>query len=271
MSTAAPHSFEEIVVDVVYRPSLLRPAAGALSKQQSAAALQLIQRQRARAAAEEAEFILRLAALCPDTEDPPPDHPGARKTHWRTGREFPGVSEFFLDELAAVLGVGRGTAAHKAARAFTWRESLPATFTALQRAELDERRAQILADTLEHTAPALAACVEDVVLPEAGALGFAALKRRILEVLLELDPASADRNRELAEKTSDVFVEPGPDGRATLGADLPAEEAAEGYDFINDLALLAKSDDDPRPIGQIRAEIYSLLVRGAAIGAPGAR
>src|SRR3954454_8496001 len=206
MSTAAPHSsFGEIVVDVVYRPGVVRPAAGAPSKQQSAAALQLIQRQRARGAAEEAEFILRLAALCPDTEDPPPDHPGAKKTSWRTGREFPGVSEFFLDELAAVLGVGRGTAAHKAARAFTWRASLPATFTALQRAELDERRAQILADTLEHTRPALAARVEDVVLPEAGALGFAALKRRILAVLLELDPAWAEENRTLAQASAEVF------------------------------------------------------------------
>src|SRR4051794_10386678 len=271
MSTAAPHSFEEIVVDVVYRPSLLRPSPCALSKQQSAAALQLIQGQRARAAAEEAEFILRLAALCPDTEDPPPDHPGARKTHWRTGREFPGVSEFFLDELAAVLGVGRGTAAHKAARAFTWRESLPATCTALQRAELDERRAQILADTLEHTPPDLAARVEDVVLPQAGALGFAALKRRILAVLLEWDPTWADETRTLAEATADVFLEPDRDGMATLGAALPVAEAAEGYDFINTLARQAKADGDDRPIGQIRTEIFSLLVRGAAIGAHGVR
>src|SRR3954470_10862862 len=153
MSTAAAHSsFEEIVLDVVYRPAVSRPSPGALSKEQSAAALQLIQRQRARAAAEEAEFILRLAELCPDTDDPPPDHPGARKSYWLSARsEFPGVSEFFVDELAAVLGVGRGTAAHKATRAFTWRDSLPATFAALKGGELDERRAQILADTLEHT------------------------------------------------------------------------------------------------------------------------
>src|SRR3954470_17300353 len=134
MSTAAPHSsFREIVVDVVHRPSVVRPAAGALSKQQSAAALQLIQRRRARDAAEEAEFILRLAALCPDAEDPPPDHPGARRTYWRSARsEFAGVSEFFVDELGAVLGVGRATAAHKAARAFTWRDKLPATLAALR-------------------------------------------------------------------------------------------------------------------------------------------
>src|SRR4051794_25245015 len=141
MTTAAPHAFEAITVDVLWRPGLLPPVPAELPKDHTAARLQLIQQQRSRAAAEEAEFILRLAALCPDADDPPPDHPGAAKSYWRSARsEFPGVSEFFLDELAAVLGVGRGTAAHKATRAFTWRTSLPATFTALKNGELDERR-----------------------------------------------------------------------------------------------------------------------------------
>src|SRR3954452_21103148 len=178
MTTTAAHE-PSFVIDVVYEPH--RVAAARPPKERTAAWLQVIQRQRSRAAAEEAEFVLRLAALCPDSDDPPPDHPGASKSYWRSARsEFPGVSEFFVDELGAVLGVGRGTAAHKAARAFTWRDSLPATFTALKRGELDERRAQICADTLEHTPPALARRVEQVVLPEAGSLGFTALKNRIL-------------------------------------------------------------------------------------------
>jgi hypothetical protein len=272
MTTAAPHSFEEITVDVLWRPGPVRSAPAELPKDHTAARLQLIQRQRSRAAAEEAEFILRLAELSPDVDDPPSDHPGAAKSYWLSARsEFPGVSEFFVDELAAVLGVGRGTAAHKATRAFTWRDSLPAAFAALKRGELDERRAQIFADTLEHTAPRLARRVEAVVLPEASRLGFDALKRRIRAVLLELDPESADENRELAERNSDVWVEPAGDGRATLSAELNAEEAAEGREFINTLAVMAKQDGDRRPIGQIRTEIYSLLVRGAAIGAHGAR
>src|SRR3954452_24183061 len=261
------------VIDVVYEPAVShRVAAARPAKEQVAARLGLIARKRARDAAEEAEFILRLAQLCPDSEDPPPDHPGARRTYWRSARsEFPGVSEFFVDELGAVLGVPRGTAALKAARAFTWRDRLPATLGALKRGDLDERRAQILADTLEHTRPALARRVEAIVLPEAAGLGFAALKRRILEVLLDLDPVTADENRTRDERNSDVFVEPGPDGRATVGARLNADEAAEGYEFINTLAPQAKQDGDPRPIGQLRTEIYALLVRGAAIGAPGAR
>jgi hypothetical protein len=51
---------------------------------------------------------------------------------------------------------------------------------------------------------------------------------------------------------------------ATLAAELPADEAAEGYDLIDQLAQMAKADGDPRPIGQIRAEIFSLLIRRPA-------
>src|SRR3954452_16925440 len=260
-TTADADSFGEFRVDVVYERAVSRPAPSAAmsSKEQAAARLQLITRKRARDAAEEAEFILCFAELCPDAEDPPPDSPGARTTYWRSARsEFAGVSEFFVDELGAVLGVGRGTAAHKAARAFTWRDCLPATFTALKRGDLDERRAQVFADTLEHTDPALAGRVEAIVLPEAGELTFAALTRRILAVLLELDAAAAEEGRERAAEHADVFLEPDRDGMATLGARLPAAEAAEAYDLINTLAQQAKADGDPRPLGQVRHELYSL-------------
>src|SRR3954470_15004497 len=265
------HSFEGIVLDVVRRPEPPRPV-GWMSPAEKAAELMRIQADRARLAGRENEVMLGFAADRPDDADPPADHPGARSRNWRgTDPEVPGGSGSVPPELAMVPGGGRGTAAHKLRRAWTLRHSLPATEAAQRRGALDERRVQILADTLQHTAIPLARRVEQVVLPEATELGFAALKRRILEVLLELDPATADENRTIAEKNADIFCEPGPDGRATLGGELNADEAAEGYDFMNTLARMAKSDGDPRPIGQIRSEIFSLLVRGAAIGAAGAR
>ena len=265
---------EGVLVDwVVTRPTAQpRLPAGFLRADEKAAELQHIQAERAKLAAREAEVMLGFAADRPDDHDPQPGTPGARSTDWRqTEPEFPGVSESFPDELGMVLGVARGTAAHKLRRAWTWRHSLPLTEAAQRRGELDDRRAAIFADVLEHTRPALAGRVEEIVLPEAAGLTFAALKRRILAVLLELDPASADENSTLAARNSDVWVQPGDEGRATLGAELKAEEAAEGLEFISTLAVMAKKDGDPRPIGQIRAEIFSLLVRGAAIGAKGAR
>ena len=58
-----------------------------------------------------------------------------------------------------------------------------------------------------------------------------------------------------------MFLQPGRDGMATLGADLPADEAAEAYAQIDQLARMAKADGDPRPIGQLRTELFSLLLR----------
>src|SRR4051794_11557171 len=125
--TAAVHSFgEPIVVDLVWPGYRRLPSAAESSREMVAAGLQWGQRRRAMDAAEEAEFILRLAELSPDDDDPATDHPGARRESWRTGPEFPGVSEFFVHELALILNVGRGTAAFRARRAFCWRGKAPA-------------------------------------------------------------------------------------------------------------------------------------------------
>src|SRR3954451_16017896 len=138
-----------------------------LSRQQKAAELERIQRDRAMQTAREAELILGLATDCPEDLDLPPDAPGAGRSWRHTEPEFPGVSEFFPDEVAHAINLGRGTAAFRARRAFTWRDSLPQTFALLKRGNLDERRAGVLAEVLAHTRPELAGAVEARLLPEA--------------------------------------------------------------------------------------------------------
>ena len=242
-------------------PESLMPIAW-LDDEQVAAELGRIQRNRAREAAREAELILRLAELRPDAGDPAPGTPGARSRTWRkTASEFAGVSEFFPDELAQAINLGRGTAAFRARRAYTWRDNLPATFAALHRGEIDERRAGVLADALQHTTPELAGAVEAQLVGEACDLSLAALEKRALELLAELDATAIDQRREEARKAADVFLHPGSDGMATLGAELSADEAAEAYAVIDSLARMAKVDGDERPIGQLRTELFSLLLR----------
>ena len=137
--TSAAHEYSSggFVVDVFFRPPPVaeRPRpVGLLSAEEKAAELQRIQAERARLAAREADVILGFAADRPGDEDPPDDHPGARSRTWRkSDPEFPGVSESFPHELAMVLGVGRGTAAHKLRRAWTLRHGLPLTEAARRR------------------------------------------------------------------------------------------------------------------------------------------
>mgnify|MGYP000459840340 CR=1 FL=1 len=244
-----------------------------LSDEAVAAELALIQRNRAREVAREAELILRLAELRPAVDDRRPGTPGARSRTWRTtDSEFAGVSEFFPDEVAHAINLGRGTAAFRARRAHIWRDGLPATFAALHRGAIDERRAGVLADALQHTTCELARAVEARVLPGAGDLSLAALRAQALAVLAELDATAIDRRHEEAKKAADVRAYATGDGMATLAGDMTADEAAACYDLIDQLATMAKADGDPRPIGQVRASIHSMLIlRPADSGLPGVR
>ena len=99
---------------------------------------------------------------------------GARSRTWRkTDPEFPGVSEFLPDELAHVINLGRGTAAFRARRAYTWRENLPGFIEGV--APRGDRRTPcgVLADVLQHTTARVGRSGGGQVLPEACELSLA--------------------------------------------------------------------------------------------------
>lgn len=236
-----------------------------LSDDKIARELQAVQRRRAADAAYEAELIVALAHARPAALDPPAGAPGARRRSWTGGGVDGGVSEFFTAELSAVLNLGRGTADYRHARARTWLTKLPATFAALAAGELDERRATQLAEVLMHTSPDVAGQVEATLLSEARDLSVARLTARATQEMLRLDAAAAEQRRQAAAKAADVHLHPSAtDGRATLAADLPGEEAVECYDVVDQLAGMLQAAGDDRPIGALRAHVLSLLVRRPA-------
>ncbi|MCZ2827027.1 MULTISPECIES: HNH endonuclease signature motif containing protein [unclassified Modestobacter] len=262
-TTAMPPGFWGVAVDVFFTGTAHGAREAAPSDEQLAVRLRSVQRQRAMGAAEEAELILALAGRRPAALDP--DGPGARRPGWASETGGAEISEFFLAELSAVLNLGRGTAAVRLRRALTWSEKLPATFAALSTGQLDERRAQVLADVLEHTPAEIAGQVEAALLGEARDLSVARLEKRATEELLRLDAAAAEERREAAAKNADVRIFPSPtDGRSTLAADLPTDEAVECHDLVDQLARMLKADGDQRPIGALRAHVLSTLIRRPA-------
>ncbi|SDO22013.1 HNH endonuclease signature motif containing protein [Geodermatophilus sp. DSM 45219] len=255
---------EGLLVDWLVDQPLLgaRLPVSMLTRAQKAAELQRVISARAMAAAYEAELVLGLADDSPDTLDPPPGHPGARKGSWAADTELPGVSEFFPAELAVVLNCGRGTAAHLAHRAWVYRESLPATWAALSDGVLDEARAKVLVDVLAHTSPAIARVIESRLLPEAAGLSTGRLRARALALLLELDAAAVDKRRTDARRQADVRSYASHlEGMSTLAADLPTPVSEECFSMVDQLAALLKADGDPRPIGELRAEVLADLIR----------
>ncbi len=83
--------------------------------------------------------------------------------------------------------------------------------------------------------------------------------------MVELDVEAADVRRKEAEQTADVHVHPSAtDGRSTIAADLPTDEAFECFDVVDQLARMLKADGDPRRIGALRAHVLSLLIRRPA-------
>jgi hypothetical protein len=260
-------SSPELLIDWVFPQSASAPRLPVswLSDDELAVELQRVQQRRATDAAYEAELIMTLAGQRPAGDDPPPDSPGARKPGWAVDAGYDGVSEFFAAELSAVLNLGRGTASYRHARAHTWLTKLPATFAALQAGQLDERRATQLAEVLQHTSAEIAGRVEAALLGCANDLSVARLRARATEELLRLDAAAADERRAAAEKAADVHLYPSAtDGRSTLAADLPTDEATECFDVVDQLARMLKADGDDRPIGVLRAHVLSLLVRRPA-------
>jgi hypothetical protein len=243
-------------------PTSARLPVGLLTRGEKAAELQRLQARKAMDAAYEAELVLGLAEDTPDTLDPPPGHPGARTGSWAPDAELPGVSQFFSAELAVVLNCGRGTASHLAHRAWTYRENLPATWAALAAGGLDDARAKVLADVLQHTSPAVARAIEALVLPEATGLSTGRLRARALALLLERDADAIDARRTSARQQADVRSYPSHlDGMSTLAADLPTPVSAECFDAVDQLAAMLKADGDPRPIGELRAAVLADLVR----------
>ena len=244
------------------RPAELpRLPVALLSREQKAAELQRVAALKAMTAAYEAELVLGLADDTPDDWDPAPGTSGARRGSWAPDPELPGVSEFFPAELAVILNCGRRSASLLAQRSWIYRESLPGTWAALAAGALDEARAKVLVDVLEHTDPAVARPVEAQLLAEAAALTTHTLRKRAVAALLAVDADAVDARRKEAERRADVRAYPSPrEGMSTLATDLPSPVAAACHDVIDRLAQMLKADGDERPIGQIRAAVHADLV-----------
>ncbi|TYP89650.1 DUF222 domain-containing protein [Blastococcus xanthinilyticus] len=240
------------------RPTVERLPVEVLSAGEKAAELRRVQARRAMDAAYEAELVMGLAADRPDTDDPPPGHPGARRRG--PGSPVPGTSEFLPDELAAVLNCSRSFATGVLSDAYVLVERMPAVLAACAAGELDWFRARVFADVLGHASGEVIAAVVPAVLPAAAGLSSGRLRRRLMAAAIAADAESAERQRTEAPARAGVRVHPTADGLSALTTELPSPVAAAMWSAIDQAAQLARTGGDDRPIGVLRAEAHAALV-----------
>ncbi|WP_164704474.1 HNH endonuclease signature motif containing protein [Blastococcus litoris] len=239
-------------------PDVSRLPVALLSDGEKAAELQRLQARKAMDAAYEAELVMGLAADRPDTDDPPPGHPGARRRG--AGSPVPGTSEFLPDELALVLNCSRTFATGVLADAYELVERMPAVQAACAAGALDWWRARVFADVLGPASDEVVATVVPAVLPEAAALSSGRLRRRLISAAIAADEEFAERRRIEAERRAEVRVRPTQDGMSVLSSELPSPVAAAMWSAIDTAAQLARTAGDDRPIGLLRAEAHAAMV-----------
>src|SRR5215218_1929707 len=209
--------------------------------------LQRVDAAEAMLAAYRADLVLGLAAHRPDEDG--------------DGRSpVPGTSEFFVDELAVVTNTSARWAGVLAQQSYVLVERLPVVWAALADGALDVPRARLFIDVLGPTAVGVAEAVSAEVLPEAAGLSLGRLRRRLTRAALAADQAFAEQTRAQAERRADVRLYPTGAGMAELTAELPAPLAAACWSTLDELAWMAKNDDDPRPIGQLRTGVLADLI-----------
>jgi hypothetical protein len=225
-----------------------------------AAELARVQLLKAQLAAYEAAVIVSFADDRPDTDDVPAGAPGAASPDWAPVDDpSAGVSEFFVDELAAALGTSVTSASHTWTLSATLHDRLPGTWRAMADGELDLPRGEAIAAEVARsssTEPMVLLAVEAAVLPGAMELTVTRLRARVRAELVAHDALFAERCRRAAERRADTTVRPrsAAPGRAEFAVDLSVEEAYACWDAADTDARAAKAAGDPRPIGVLRCE-----------------
>ncbi len=214
--------------------------------------LALTERRTAALAAERAELVAQLAGQRPASAD------GGRSM--ASVPEVMDVSEWLPCELALVHPYGERRAGRviRTSLALTWR--FPATLDLLARGGIDEARAEAVVDLLEPLDEHLAARVEALVLPKAPGRTPTDLRASTRRCIDRLDPEARERRHRRAQADADVRWWPTEDGMARTAADLTLPAAAACGEVIDGPARQLRDGGDERPIGQLRAEVFSDLV-----------
>lgn len=142
---------------------------------------------------------------------------------------------------------------------------LPVVFAALDAGALDRARAWTFVDVLgtADLLPEQVRCICEALVPPAPRWTTAQLRARLLRMVLEVDPAYAERRYRAAVRDRGVTGYLGRVGTGTVsGHGLAADEAVAACERLEALADEVAGAGHPGAIGQIRADLFTRLLDG---------
>ncbi|TGO05976.1 hypothetical protein SERN_0168 [Serinibacter arcticus] len=177
---------------------------------------------------------------------------------WRTagGRRV----EAAADEIGFRLGVSRRRGQQLIEEGRLLGDVLSPVDDELSAGRIDAGKASILAEALGDQEPHVALAVCEQVLPVAPSLDHAGLRRRVQQVIHQVDPGEADARHEravLRRRVNRVRVL--PDGMASFSALLAAPDAVALEQACEAAARAARAGGDGRTLENLRADALASM------------
>lgn len=161
-------------------------------------------------------------------------------------------------ELCMRLGMSRPAAGVIVRTGVLLEGQLCATGQALERGEIDQRKAEIIAAALDGKAFPLTAAVEDEVLPRAGRRTHRQLQNDLTDALLRLDPHGTHQRHQAAKARRCVtHPRPLPDGMVGTYLVAPAADGVALDLALDSAARSLRAAGDKRTIDQLRADLLT--------------
>ncbi|MCZ7533592.1 MAG: HNH endonuclease [Acidimicrobiia bacterium] len=159
-------------------------------------------------------------------------------------------------EVRAALRLTRRAADTEFAFSVQLATRLPQVADMLRQGLIDVRRAKAIDHATVHLSTAAAQSVVERIAEAAPNLTTSQIMARIKKLSIEVDPATAHDEYEVAISDRRVVIEPTVKGTANLHAfDMAPNKMAEAMRRINTIALGLKTKDETRTMDQLRADI----------------
>src|SRR5690625_4745740 len=164
-------------------------------------------------------------------------------------------------EAGAALLVSRDSAGLRTAEALMLTRVFTRTLRALREGAITEWHARILLRESAQLSDEQRRRVETEVLDYATGHTGPQLRARIKQVIARIAPTGAEQGHARARAARRVWAQPGLDGMATFGAELPVEDLAALMTAIEAAAAAAKTadPDDERTMDNRRAEALAAM------------